>query len=208
MHTRADLVPSQNIAKDKGRFKERGGLAIAQTLCDRSPHALTAQPGLDWGGRDREVTGAHDLDWTGGGQDGEVTEAPLGDRAQPNHGKGPRGAASSFSHDHTHSGTSSLLLSGHISQLTVCFHKNTWGEKRNSNTTRPSTSRASLEVTDHHAPPGESLQQELEAGIKRTWEGVLETLGKSISGPQEEDKAKASSVHHHLPDPILCGGLR
>ena len=47
MHTRADLVPSQNIAKDKGHFKERGGLAIAQTLCDRSPHALTAQPGLE-----------------------------------------------------------------------------------------------------------------------------------------------------------------
>lgn len=191
MRTRADLVPSQNIAKDKGHFRERGGLAIVQTLCDRSPHALTARPGLDWGGRDREVT-----------------EAPGGDHTRPNHGKGPQGAASSFSHDHTHSRTSSLLLSGQISQPTASFHKNTWGEKRNSNTTRPSTSRASLEVTDHHAPPGESLQQELEAGIKRTWEGVLETLEKSISGPQEEDKAKGSSVHHHLPDPILCGGLR
>lgn len=122
-----------------------------------------------------------------------MTEAPGGDDARPNHGKGPRGATPSFSHDHTHSGTSLLLLSGQISQLTARFHKNTWGEKRNSNT-RPSASRASLEVTDHHTPPEESLQQELEAGIRRAWEGVLEKLEKSISGAQEGDKAVALQV--------------
>lgn len=138
-----------------------------QVLCNRFPLSLTARPAR------RGDRGA----WW--------------DHTRPNHGKGPRGAAPSFSHDHTHSGTSPLLLSGQISQLTVSFHKNTWGQKWNSNTTRPSTSRASLEVTDHHTPPGESLQQELEAGIKRTWEGVLGKLEKSISGPQEEDKAKA-----------------
>lgn len=124
----------------------------------------------------------------------EVTEAPGGDRARPNHGKGPRGATPSSSHNHTHSGTSLLLLSGQISELTTRFHKNTWGEKRNSNTTRPSASRASLEVTDHHAPPGESLQQELEAGIRQAWEGVLEKLEKPTSGAQEEDKAVALQV--------------
>ena len=123
-----------------------------------------------------------------------MTEAPGGDHARPNHRKGPRGATPSFSHDHTHSGTSLLLLSGQISQLSARLHKNTWGEKRNSNKTRPSASRASLEVTDHHTPPEESSQQELEAGIRRAWEGVLEKLEKSTSGAQEADKAVALQV--------------
>lgn len=100
---RADLVDSKNIATDKGRFREKGGPGHrASALQQGFPLALTADL--------RRVTGA----WW--------------DHTRPNHGKGQARCRSSFSpRPHTQRDISASVITGQISQLTMSFHKNTWG---------------------------------------------------------------------------------